>query len=111
MYVELKCGRKKKGKILSLLERLRNYQTEPLAFIYGVDIPFDNNLAVRDIRIIKVQQKISGLSRSFSGAEEFCRIRSFLSAARKKETDIIDAIHTILNGENVYLNFSVKIAE
>ncbi|HPM35360.1 MAG TPA: IS66 family transposase [Spirochaetota bacterium] len=109
--VDLKRGRKKKGKILSLLERLRDYQTETLAFMYGADIPFDNNLAERDIRMVKVQQKISGLFRSFSGAEEFCLIRSFLSTARKQGYNIIDAIHAILKGEDIYLNFSVKIAE
>jgi len=106
-----KRGRKKKGKILSLLERLRDYQNETLAFMYGADIPFDNNLAERDIRMFKVQQKISGLFRSFSGAEQFCLIRSFLSTARKQGYNIIDAIYAILNGENIYLNFSVNIAE
>jgi transposase len=109
--VEVKRGRKKKGKILSLLERLRDYQKETLAFMYGPDIPFDNNLAERDIRMVKVQQKISGLFRSFSGAEQFCLIRSFMSTARKQGYNIIDAIYATLNGEDVYLNFSAKIAE
>lgn len=109
--VEVKRGRKKKGKILSLLERLRDYQNETLAFMYEADIPFDNNLAERDIRMVKVQQKISGLFRSFSGAEQFCLIRSFMSTAKKQGYNIIDAIYAILNGKNIYLNFSVNIAE
>ena len=106
-----KRGWKKKGKILSLLERLRDHQNETLAFMYGADIAFDNNLAERDFRMIKVQQKISGLFRSFSGAEQFCLIRSFISTAGKQGYNIMDAIYAILNGENVYLNFSVSIAE
>lgn len=101
-----KRGRKRKGKVLCLLERLRDYQKETLAFMYDHDVPFDNNLAERDIRMVKVQQKISGLFRSFTGAEQFCIIRSFISTVKKQGFSVIDALEKILNGEQVYLEFS-----
>jgi transposase len=101
-----KRGRKKKGKVLCLLERLRDYRKETLAFMYNTDIPFDNNLAERDIRMVKVQQKVSGLFRTISGAEQFCSIRSFVSTVRKQGFNILDALERIFNGEQVYLKFS-----
>ena len=101
-----KRGRKKKGKVLCLLERLKDFERETLAFMYYLDVPFDNNLAERDIRMVKVQQKISGLFRSFSGAEQFCLIRSFISTVKKQGFNVIDSIEKILNGKQVYLEFS-----
>jgi transposase len=104
-----KRGRKRKGKVLCLLERLRDYQKETLSFMYDIDVPFDNNLAERDIRMVKVQQKISGLFRTFTGAEQFCIIRSFISTVKKQGFSVIDALEKILNGEQVYLEFSCYI--
>ncbi len=101
-----KRGRKKKGKILCLLERLQYYQRETLAFMYNPCIPFDNNLAERDIRMVKVQQKISELFRSLCGAEYFCIIRSFISTAKKQGFNIIDSLYEILNGNQIYLRFT-----
>ena len=101
-----KRGRKKKGKVLCLLERLRDYQKETLAFMYDLNVPFDNNLAERDVRMVKVQQKISGLFRTFSGAEQFCIIRSFISTLKKQGFSILDALEKILKGEQVYLEFN-----
>ena len=100
-----KRGRQAKGKVLCLLERLRDYQKETLAFMYDLDVPFDNNLAERDIRMVKVQQKVSGLFRSFCGAEQFSLIRSFISTVKKQEFCVLDAIERILNGEQVYQEF------
>jgi len=105
-YVSGKRGRKLKGKIISLLERLRDFQKETLAFMYDFNVPFDNNLAERDIRMVKVQQKISGLFRTFCGAEQFCLIRSFISTVKKQNFSVIDALEKILDGEQVYLQFS-----
>jgi transposase len=101
-----KRGRKKKGKVLCLLERLRDYRKEVLAFMYDLDVPFDNNLAERDVRMVKVQQKISGLFRTFSGAEQFCIIRSFISTVKKQDFCVLDALEKIFNGEQVYLEFN-----
>jgi len=100
-----KRGRKKKSKTLNLLERLRDYWRETLAFMYDLNIPFDNNLAERDIRMVKVQQKISGLFRTKDGAEQFCLIRSFISTVKKQRINVIDAIHSVLEGKQIYQDF------
>ena len=91
---------------LNLLIRLRDFEKETLAFMYDFDVPFDNNLAERDIRMIKVQQKISGLFRTMCGAEQFCRIRSFISTVRKQGLNVIKAIYQIMCGRLLYLDFS-----
>jgi transposase len=101
-----KRGRKKKGKIICLLERLQYYQKETLAFMYNPIISFDNNLAERDIRMVKVQQKISGLFRSLSGAEHFCTIRSFISTTKKQGYNVINSLYEILNENQIYLQFT-----
>jgi transposase len=101
-----KRGRIRKSKTLNLLIRLRDYQKETLAFMYDLDVPFDNNRSERDIRMIKVQQKISGLFRTMCGAEQFCKIRGFISTVRKQGLNVIDSIYQIMNGNQIYLNFT-----
>jgi len=74
-------------------------------------VPFDNNLAERDLRIIKVQQKISGLFRSMAGAQQFSGVRSFISTIRKQWQNVISAIFHKMFGKQIYLDFSANIAE
>jgi len=93
-----KRGRKKKSKARNLLERLRDYQNEILAFTNDFRVPFDNNLSERDIRMIKVKLKISGMFRTIAGADSFCCLRSYISTAMKNKTSIIQALSDLIQG-------------
>ena len=96
-----KRGRKKKSKVRNLLERLQQYEKATLAFMHDFSVPFDNNLGERDIRMMKVQQKISGTFRSFEGALSFCRIRSYISTAKKQGLNVMSCLQDIFSGKQL----------
>ena len=81
---EKKRGRKKKGKILALVERLANYKVPVCLFIHNFNVPFDNNQAERDLRMIKVKTKVSGCFRTEEGARDYRKIMSYVGTAHKQ---------------------------
>ena len=85
----------KKDKWLNLLERLEKKESSVLWFIYDFRIPFDNNLAERDLRMIKTRTKISGCFRSEDWTKWFCRFRTYISTMKKQDIDIYPAIQSI----------------
>ena len=94
-----KRGRIKKTKSRNLLERLRDFEDDVLRFMDVDYVPFSNNLAENDIRMTKVQQKISGCFRSIEGAKIFCRVRGYLSTCRKHGISATEALRSLFNGK------------
>ncbi len=94
-----KRGRIKRTKARNLLERLRDYKNDVLRFLDNKTVPFTNNLGENDIRMTKVQQKISGCFRSMDGAKIFCRVRSYLSTCRKQGINSSNALDILFHGE------------
>ena len=92
-------GRIKKSKSRNLLERLLLYQDDVLRFMYNTHVPFTNNQGENDLRMTKVQQKISGCFRSEEGALIFCRIRAYLITCRKHEVDATEALEILFKGK------------
>jgi len=92
------AGRGKRHKAANLHARLRDFMPEALGFVYDFERPFDNNLAERDVRMIKVRQKISGCFRSSEGAAVFCRIRGYVSTAKKQNRNVMVALSEALAG-------------
>jgi transposase len=79
--------------------RLDEYREDILRFMYNSIVPFTNNLAERDVRMMKVQQKISGTFRSRDGAEIFCRIRGYISTVRKNGKSVYEALKKLAEGQ------------
>jgi transposase len=99
-------GRRAQSKARNLLWRLARGEREVLAFVSDFDVPFDNNQAERDLRMMKVQQKISGGFRSEEGAHAFGRIRGYLATMRKQAQPMLAAIENVFLGHPVVPSLS-----
>jgi transposase len=99
-------GRVKQSPARNLLERLWLGQEEVLAFLGDFTIPFDNNQAERDVRMLKVQQKVSGCFRSDWGADAFGCLRSYLSTLRKQGVALLAALEMVVAGQPLYPDFA-----
>jgi transposase len=96
-----KRGRCKQSDARNLLDRLRKQQKAVLTFLEDLRVDFDNNLAERDLRMVKVQQKVSGCFRSVAGAHAFARIRGYVSTLRKQGVPLLSALQATLAGHPV----------
>jgi transposase len=91
-------GRRKQSKARNLLDRFRDHPDSVLAFMRDFAVPFDNNQSERDLRMMKLRQKISGTFRSFQALVNFCRIRGYVSTARKNGINALDALQRVFLG-------------
>ena len=97
-----KTRRPKESPIMAaarkLVNRLGTKRDEILLFMTDFKVPFDNNQAERDLRMLKVKQKISGCFRTEKGAEEFCRLRSYVSTMKKQGRSVMETIRSVFAG-------------
>ena len=87
-----------RGPVLALIDRLRGFTTEIWRFAHDFTVPFDNNQAERDLRMVKLQPKISGGWRTIDGARDWLRIRSYISTATKHRIHILTALRAAVTG-------------
>jgi len=92
-------GRQKQSAARNLLDDLLRRADQVLAFLDDLSLPFTNNLAERDLRMVKVQQKIAGTFCSDPGATSFCRIRSYLSTMHKQGHSMLAALAAVFAGK------------
>jgi transposase len=97
--------RVRRSKARALVDRLREYRQDCLAFLFDLGVPFTNNQAERDIRMLKVKGKISGGFRRLEGARWFCRTRSYLQTCAKQGLNLLACLRSVFAGEPVLPSF------
>jgi hypothetical protein len=95
---QLAKTRPKQSKEQNLLDRLEECEDCILAFLWNWDLPFTNNQAERDFRILKARLKISGCFRTLAGARRHVRIRSYISTLRKHGLPVLEHLRLALDG-------------
>lgn len=94
-------GKPKNTKGRNLLNRLQKHQESILAFAFEINVPFTNNQAERDIRCLKVKQKVSNSFRTFDGAQSYARIQGFISTVRKQKMNVFQQLNNVLNHKTI----------
>jgi transposase len=100
-YREAEKSKKERKTAINLLDRLKKWKKEVILFAIDFSVPFDNNLAERDLRMMKLKQKISGCFRSVQGAMDFSNLRSVIASAKKQNINRFEVIY------NLFFNRSV----
>lgn len=98
-----KRGRQAKGKLRALVERLAEYKDGVCLFTKNFSVPFDNNQAERDVRMVKVKTKVSGCFRTKEGADSFAKIMSYIGTANKHGINSFIAIKNALTGHSDFI--------
>ena len=93
-----KRGRRKKGKVRALIERLDIHRDEVCRFVNNLNVPFDNNQAERDVRNVKTKVKVAGCFRSETGARNYLDVMSYLSTGQKHNISVFDALTAAFAG-------------
>ncbi len=101
-----KSGRPANGKVRSLLLRFELHEDAVLPFATDFAVRFDNSLAKRDLRMVKLKQTISGCFRTEEGAKTFCTIRCYVSTSRKVGMDVMDVRRSAFEGDTVWPSLS-----
>ena len=95
----------RRSKARALVDRLRDYRDECVGFLFDLSLPFTNNQAERDVRMLKVKGKVSGCFRRVEGAVRFCRVRSYLQTCGKQGLDRLDCLRSLFAGQPIMPSF------